>query len=338
MKSLFVASAGGHLEELYLLRHRLSGGERDVTWATWDTPQSRSLLAGERCIELTRSRPRDLRVATANARLADRLLAGGEFDEVVSTGALPAVPFMAVARARRIPCHFIESAARVGSLSRSGQLVESLPGVRRYYQYPEWQRAGWHHRGSVFDGFRPGPTRDTPSIRRAVVAVGSSRYGFAALVSAAAAALPKDCETTWQTGSTDVADLTIPAVSLLPVADFASALAAADVVICHAGVGSALAALRAGHCPILVPRRAGRGEHVDDHQQAIAAELDRRGLAIHAEVGQLGRSVLEAAASRSAEISAAPEMFRLSDPPRARRLRRRQPDRPGAPSRSRDAA
>ena len=47
----------------------------------------------------------------------------------------------------------------------------------------------------------------------------------------------------------------------------------ADVVVAHAGVGTALAALEVGKCPVLVPRRLAHGEHVDDHQVQIASEL-----------------------------------------------------------------
>src|SRR5207249_4868749 len=62
--------------------------------------------------------------------------------------------------------------------------------------------------------------------------------------------------------------------------DLATAMRTADVVIAHAGIGSAIAALEAGKCPILVPRSASHAEHVDDHQRQIAGELSRRGLAI----------------------------------------------------------
>ncbi len=40
----------------------------------------------------------------------------------------------------------------------------------------------------------------------------------------------------------------------------------ARVVVSHAGVGSFLLCLRLGKVPILVPRRASFGEHLDDHQ------------------------------------------------------------------------
>ena len=54
----------------------------------------------------------------------------------------------------------------------------------------------------------------------------------------------------------------------------------AEVVITHAGVGSAVTAIRAGKKPVLVPRLARFGEHVDDHQLQLAERLADFGLAV----------------------------------------------------------
>jgi UDP-N-acetylglucosamine transferase subunit ALG13 len=66
----------------------------------------------------------------------------------------------------------------------------------------------------------------------------------------------------------------------MPAAELEDAMREADVVVSHAGVGSALTALRCGKCPVLVPRSAALHEHVDDHQAQIAIELERRNLAV----------------------------------------------------------
>ena len=68
---------------------------------------------------------------------------------------------------------------------------------------------------------------------------------------------------------------------MLPAAELAAALRRADIVISHAGTGSALAALDAGRYPILAIRDSARGEQVDDHQHQLATELAHRGLALH---------------------------------------------------------
>lgn len=51
----------------------------------------------------------------------------------------------------------------------------------------------------------------------------------------------------------------------------------ARVIVCHAGVGSILDALEARKPFVVVPRRKGLGEHVNDHQLDIAHAVERRG-------------------------------------------------------------
>jgi UDP-N-acetylglucosamine transferase subunit ALG13 len=54
---------------------------------------------------------------------------------------------------------------------------------------------------------------------------------------------------------------------------------AASVVITHAGAGSTLVCIQQGKHPIVVPRRARWGEHVDEHQVPFAEKLSASGLA-----------------------------------------------------------
>jgi UDP-N-acetylglucosamine transferase subunit ALG13 len=74
-------------------------------------------------------------------------------------------------------------------------------------------------------------------------------------------------------------------------------MAESDVVITHAGIGSAVSALRAGKRPVLVPRRKHFKEHIDDHQACIAIELEQRTLAFRAEADELQWADLVRAAS-----------------------------------------
>jgi UDP-N-acetylglucosamine transferase subunit ALG13 len=315
-QTLLVANAGGHLDELWLLRPRL-GLTDEVTWVTCDTPQSRALLDGERRIFVPWARPRDPRATLAIARAAHEVLSSGRWSQVISTGSLHAVPFLALARARGIPCHFIESATRLDGPSVSARLIEKVPGVRLYSQYEGWNRKGWSYRGSVFDGFAPGQRRQK-SLRNVVVVLGASRYGFRRLVDAVRAALPRDASVLWQTGSTDISDLQdAPGISWRPFLsgdELFSAMRRADLVIAHAGVGAALTAMRAGHCPVLVARRADHGEHVDDHQLQVAAALGDAGLALPASADEISAAELAAASGRRVVRQEAPGSFVLRQP------------------------
>ncbi|MGO9058216.1 MAG: glycosyltransferase [Candidatus Binataceae bacterium] len=51
----------------------------------------------------------------------------------------------------------------------------------------------------------------------------------------------------------------------------------ASVVICHAGAGNVIDALRANKVPVVMPRRKKYGEHVDDHQVELAERLAGEG-------------------------------------------------------------
>jgi UDP-N-acetylglucosamine transferase subunit ALG13 len=52
----------------------------------------------------------------------------------------------------------------------------------------------------------------------------------------------------------------------------------AAIVITHAGVATVVDAVRAGHRPVVIPRRRHFGEHVDDHQLQIVSALAGLGI------------------------------------------------------------
>ncbi|MCA0328880.1 MAG: glycosyl transferase family 28 [Actinobacteria bacterium] len=312
MTTLLVCSGGGHLQQMWTLRPRLPVG--DVRWVTFDTPQSRSLLEGEDVVFVPYAAPRDYKVAARIAKQADEMLRGSDIERVVSTGASVAVSFMGPARARRIRCHYVESAARAEGPSLSGRMVSALPGVNLYTQYPAWAGGRWHYAGSILDGFRPGPAlADAPTKpTRAVVTLGTIEgYGFRSAVEAVLRVLPGDTEVLWQTGETDVSGLGIEGRVSIPAAELSAAAREADVVIAHSGTGSALMAMAEGKCAIMLPRRIARHEHVDDHQVQIAAELDRRGVAIACEVDALDADVVARAMARTVERVPDPPVFQL---------------------------
>jgi UDP-N-acetylglucosamine--N-acetylmuramyl-(pentapeptide) pyrophosphoryl-undecaprenol N-acetylglucosamine transferase len=309
MTTLLVASTGGHLKQLSQLYPRLEGIEGPFRWATFDTPQSRSLLEGERVDFVPFVGGRDPANVVRNFADARRILGDRSIDTLVSTGSAVALPFFLTARTRRLRCFYIESAARSEGPSMTGKLIGRIPGVDRYCQYPAWAGGRWKYRGSVLDAFKPGSEEGEVAVRRVVVALGTYLgYGFPLLIERLLELLPADAEVLWQTGDTDTSGFPIEAQREIPERDLTAAMAAADVVVAHAGVGVALAALEVGKCPLLVPRRLARGEHIDDHQIQIAAELGRRGLAVTVEADQLsGEDLQRVARTRVA---------RLAEPPR----------------------
>jgi UDP-N-acetylglucosamine transferase subunit ALG13 len=315
VSTLLVASTGGHLKELHHLHRRLSGVEGPYRWATFDTPQSRSLLAGEMVDFVPFVGGRDPVNVTRNVAAARRILRDRSLGTLVSTGSAVALPFFALARARGLRCHYIESAARIDGPSLTARLVSRVPGVHLYAQYREWARGRWRYGGSVFDAFERATASETRARRidRVIVTLGTYRgYGFPRLIRRLLELLPSETEVLWQTGDTDTAGLGISGHYAIPERDLTEAMREADVVVSHAGVGTALAALEVGKCPLLVPRRFSLGEHVDDHQTQIASELGSRGLAISSEADELGYEDLLAAACREVAVLTKASPFRMS--------------------------
>ena len=315
-RSLLVASTGGHLEQLYRLRQRFLPELQEVEWATFDTGQSRYLLADEVVHYIPFVKPKDVKGTLQSSVAATHLLGGHHFSRVISTGAAIAVPFIGRARALGMAAHYIESAARSEGLSMSGNMVSRIPGVRLYGQYPGWTAGRLQFRGSVFDGFASGPSRPWRPIDKVVVSFGTQRdFGFRRAAETVSRLLPQVCTSSatvlWQTGATDTSGLPIHAVDSVPAGDMVQAVAEADLVISHSGVGTALLTLEHGKCPVLLPRRREFAEHTDDHQRLVAEELGRRGLAVWADPDALAPEHLVRAQAMTALGVSAPPRFLL---------------------------
>jgi UDP-N-acetylglucosamine transferase subunit ALG13 len=72
-------------------------------------------------------------------------------------------------------------------------------------------------------------------------------------------------------------------VPFLEMTEFERLIRESELVILHAGAGGILAAVQAGKVPVLMPRRASYGEHIDDHQVENATELTLSGKVVVAE-------------------------------------------------------
>lgn len=313
--TLLVAATGGHLEQLFRISRRLTPRIEEFEWVTHHDQQSTSLLAGHRVHTIPYIPPRGVKEAVSTMGRARTILAAGEFERVVSTGAGIAVPFFCVARSRGIPCHYIESAARADGPSLTGRIVSRMPGVRLYSQYSSWASGRWNYRGSLFDAFNARETPDRP-IRKVVVTLGTMRtYAFRRLLDRLLTVLPEvleeDADVLWQVGSTDDSGLSGVVRPNVPNAELRQAMSEADLVIAHAGIGSAITALELGQRPMLVPRRLHHHEHVDDHQTLIARELAQRDLVVSRDASEITAEDLRRCARGRVTLSGDPIDFDL---------------------------
>lgn len=117
---LLVGSSGGHLAQLLALEPWYR--QRPHVWVTFDTPDARSLLAGEPVIWAFHPTTRNLRNLLRNTLLAARRVRRRRVAAVVTTGAGVAFPFVVIARLLGIPSVYIEVYDRVDSPTLTARL------------------------------------------------------------------------------------------------------------------------------------------------------------------------------------------------------------------------
>lgn len=313
MTTMLVASSGGHFTQLAALWPRIESANRDCVWVTFDSPQTRSMLKDQQVEFVPYIKPRGFSSVIRNVPQAVRLIKKYQADSVISTGSAIALAYLPYSAIRGIPTHYIESATRVEGPSVTGKALARVPGIKLYNQHQSWSNAQWKFLGSVFDGFNVVPLAQKPDrIRRAVVSVGTMEdYSFRDFFVRLADYLSDADSVLWQTGSTDVSDLNIDGREVVPAHALEQAMREADVVIAHAGTGTALTSLRMGKRPILVPRDSSHGQHIDNHQFQTASLLDNMGLALSRKIDALTKEDLIEAAGFEVIRTNKPEMLLL---------------------------
>ena len=285
----------------------------DRIWVTVATPQTESLLAGEHVCWVGEAPTRDWRAVGQNAVKIRKLFRSETIDRAISTGSSLALSALPQAALRRIPTHYIESVTRTDGFSLSGRILQRIPGISLYTQWPHlatprmavlrlrarWIRMASHHtpsgdqRGRRSRHVRPlrlpafarTPLGDHPHRRAGALADGVDR-----------------CLRTRHRRSDQ------PAAQ-----ELSAAIEAADAVVAHAGAGISLTALQAGKIPLLAPRLASQGEHVDDHQTEIARYLNKLDLAVVADADEVTWDLLTSMTARRAVAVAEPERFQLHE-------------------------
>lgn len=301
-RTLLVATAGGHLDELKLLVRALDIDVRDAVWVTSRNAQTEAVLADDDVVWVPPvGSGRRLRAAS-RLPLAMRVHRRVKPDRVISTGALFSTPHLMAASLSGTPTWFIDSATRVAAPSSTGKFVSRFTRAKLHVQGDGWGDPRWTPVPGVFDSFEVQPSpATTPRITKAVVALGTEVWPFTRAVDRIRELLP-EAEITWQVGVTDYAEDGEQLQRWLPPEELREAMHEADVVIAHAGVGTVLAALGVGKVPVVLPRLEAQREHVDDHQVEVAAMLDRRSLVVSVDPGELTYDDLLRAATLEARL------------------------------------
>jgi UDP-N-acetylglucosamine transferase subunit ALG13 len=299
-RHLLIASTGGHLAQI-VKWSSIVGSHPDSLWVTFRSPQSESLLRGRRVLYVPYVAPRGVKdTAGAFRKIMKEIDWKGEaFTSAITTGAAVGIAGLAAAHFHRVPAFYFESVSRVNGPSLTGKMASLSPWVQTFCQYESWANRRWKHRRSLFESYSRIPRDPIPNPRLFVTLGTIQPYRFDALVDAVLATGLANDETVWQLGATTREDLPGTASLQIQSADFERCASEADVVITHAGVGTIMTLLDMGIYPVVVPRKAKRKEHVDDHQVQIAGLLQSRGVSLVTDAEQLTREMLmEASANR----------------------------------------
>ena len=276
-----MASLGGHLELLLGLDGCFEDYER--VWVTAAGEAAAPLAArGDRVCAVPRfSRARPW-TAISNVIRSFMWAVRERPERVVTAGAGSVVAFSAFARLLGARTTFVETTARVTSPSASGRVLARVAS-RVLVQWPEMARVYPHAvvcRPALWEDI------DEPSGRErsgTLVAVGTHRHRFDRLLQVVDRAVEENVlprPVFAQGGASRYRPQNFEVRPYLSRDELVDAIDGAEYVVCHAGSGIISAALRAGHMPLVLPRRARYREHVDDHQVQIVEKLGSLGLIV----------------------------------------------------------
>ena len=142
------------------------------------------------------------------------------------------------------------------------------------------------------------------------VSVGNATQPFRRLLDAAcavAARLPQPV-TIQHGAATAFRCATCETTAFLDMEAYGRRVSEASLLILHAGAGSVIHAIRAGKVPVVMPRRARFGEHIDDHQVEFARELERLGRIVLCDDAAQLDAAAACALARQREAIAVPEV------------------------------
>lgn len=121
MRILLVSSSGGHLVQLTTLRPWWEQHER--LWITFDSTDTRSMLAGERVQFGYKPTTRNIPNLLRNMRMARRVMAEFRPNLIISTGAGLAAPYFWLAKRFGSRTVYLEVVDRIDSPTLTGRLV-----------------------------------------------------------------------------------------------------------------------------------------------------------------------------------------------------------------------
>lgn len=270
----FACSGGGHLDLLLRVRHALD--DRKLVWVVEESYRTSALREEGAEVHSLGAYHRTSPVAALRTIWRTlRIFARERPQLVVTAGAGIVVLYCLLARLAGAYIIFIETSARVRGPSSSGRILSRLAD----HVIVQWEEMALVYPGAVvactstLDEFADAPSAAGEG---AFVGVGTQWQPFDRLIAMVDRARGEghlSGPVLLQVGHSSYPVRHGETRSYLSPQEMEDAIRKARYVICHAGVGTISAALRAGRRPLVLPRLARYGEHWDDHQEQIVDKL-----------------------------------------------------------------
>ncbi len=292
LKGLIICSAGGHLTEALLLTRKLQIAETSC-FITHKNSQAESLIGNLDFEFVTYVKSRQIFNAIKTYFEIRRIAKAKDFDFILSTGAAISLSALFLHLSTMKPYYYNELLTRVKGPSASGKILELFSSVKLFSPHSKNFSSKWKASPQILEDYYKEEIEVVPTERLSVfVSLGTmSPYRFDRIIDSLLPALSKNDDVTWQLGCTTRDDLPGTCVTIIENQRFLELASRADVVVCHSGVGSLLDLIEQGIRPIVLPRLARFGEHVDDHQIELAQYFEKLDL-VHLPEGTISRSDL----------------------------------------------
>ena len=121
LKVCLVASSGGHLTHLYMLKPFWKNKNR--FWVTFDKEDAKSLLENEKVYPCYYPTNRSIKALIKNLKVAYKVLKKEKPDLIISSGAAVAVPFFYIGKIMGAKLIYIEVFDRLDKPTMTGRMV-----------------------------------------------------------------------------------------------------------------------------------------------------------------------------------------------------------------------
>lgn len=266
MKICFIASGGGHLEELSDLIEHFSKYDHYIV-------TEQEIHKWKKNIHIILHIKRSIIRLIKNIFQSLIIFIKMRPEVIITTGSIECLPTVFFAKSLKIPIIYIESYCRIHELSKTGKVMKYLASYF-FCQWKNLEKYGSNIRycGPIFNlSFKPSPVNKITSI---FIITGTAAFQFNRVLEIINNLIKNhhpEIKVVAQIGHiSKFKSEKIKTIPIFPKDTLEKLICDADVIISHAGIGTIINVLKKNKPLIVVPRQQRYNEAIDDHQLEIA--------------------------------------------------------------------